>query len=349
MRTLIVDDEPAIRSLAAKVLLQSGAACQMAGSAEEALQRIGREPFDVVVIDIRLPGLSGLELARRLKQREPDTALLMLTGMSDPQSVIAAMQAGAADYVTKPFTPQALIEAFGRAAERRQVRLDATRAAGLRQAIVERTLEMQLLLADTGGDASALIQSYLAALRLRDTAAAVHAERVARLAADLGASLALPAPELERLANTALLHDIGKALLPDTVLSRAGGLSADDIQLVRRHPEYGFDVVRQIPAIAGCAPALLAQLEHWDGTGTPFGKRGDTILVEARVIAVANAFDVMTHPRPYAALRTAPEAVREIEACQGSMFDPDVVGALLAQFDLEPIVHDWPDDSRDHR
>jgi putative two-component system response regulator len=343
LRTLIVDDEPEIRSLAAKILTRSGTVCQMAGSAEEALLRVGREPFDVVVIDIRLPGLSGLELARRLQQREPDTALLMLTGTTDPESVIAAMQAGAADYVTKPFTPQVLLDAFGRAVERRRVRLDANRAAGLRQAIVERTLEMQLLLADTRGDAGMLVQSYLAALRLRDAAAAAHAERVARLAAQLGARLALTAPELEALDHAALLHDIGKALLPETVLSRPGGLSSDDIQLVRRHPEYGYDVVRQIPAIADCAPALLAQLEHWDGTGTPFGRRGEAVPVEARIIAVANAFDVMTHPRPHAELRSTLDAVREVENCQGTIFDPDVVDALLAQFDLEPRPDDWPD------
>lgn len=343
MRTLIVDDEPAIRSLAAKILTTSGTVCQMADSAEEALLRVGREPFDIVVIDIRLPGMSGLELARRLQQREPDTALLMMTGTSDPESVIAAMQAGAADYVTKPFTPGVLLDAFARAVERRRIRLDATRAAGLRQAIVERTLEMQLLLADTRGDPDALIQSYLAALRLRDAAAAAHADRVARLAVALGARLGLTGPVATALGHAALLHDIGKALLPETVLSRPGGLSAEDIQLVRRHPEFGYEVVRQIPAVAGCAPAVLAQLEHWNGTGTPFGRRGEAIPVAARVIAVANAFDVMTHPRAHAEQRQPLDAVREIENCQGTTFDPDVVGALLAQFDLEPRRDDWPE------
>ena len=343
MRTLIVDDEPAVRSLAAKILTRSGTVCQMAGSAEEALLRVGQEPFDVVVIDIRLPGMSGLELASRLQQREPDTALLMLTGNSDPESVIAAMQAGAADYVTKPFTAELLLDAFARAVERRRVRLDATRAAGLRQAIVERTLEMQLLLSDTRGDPDALVQSYLAALRLRDAAAAAHAERVARLAVELGARLALSALDVASLGHAALLHDIGKALLPETVLSRPGGLSAEDIQLVRRHPEYGYEVVRQIPAIADCGPAVLAQLEHWNGTGTPFGRRSAAIPVAARVIAVANAFDVMTHPRAHAELRTPLDAVREIESCQGTLFDPDVAGALLAHFDLEPRRDEWPD------
>lgn len=341
MRTLIVDDEPAIRSLAAKILTQSGTACQMAGSAEEALLRVGREPFDVVVIDIGLPGVSGLELARRLQQREPDTALLMLTGTTDPQSVIAAMQAGAADYVTKPFTAEGLLEAFGRAAERRRVRLDATRAAGLRQAIVERTLEMRLLLADTGGSAEAMIQGYLAALRLRDAGAAGHAERVALLAGQLGTRLELSPARLETLRHAALLHDIGKALLPETVLSRPGGLSKEDIELVRRHPEYGYELARQIPAITECGPVLLAQLEHWDGTGTPFGRRGAAIPQEARILAVANAFDVMTHPRSYAEQRSTTDGAREIESCQGTIFDPEVAGALLAQFDLEPRSDEW--------
>ena len=341
MRTLIVDDEPSMRRLVAKILSRSGAVCQMAASAEEALIRVVGEPFDIFFIDIWLPGLDGLELARRLQERDPDASLVMMTGQIDTGAVLLAMQAGAADYVVKPFGAEQLERAFGRAVERRRIRLDASRATGLRQAILERTLEMRLLLSDAGGTAQALAGSYLTALELRDGEAAAHASRVAAMSRAMGTLLDIADSDLDLLGHAALLHDIGKAALPVTVLSRPEPLSTADIQLIRRHPEFGFDVVRQVPALAPCAQTLLAQLEYYDGSGTPLGLRGSQIPLPARVIAVANALDVMTHPRPHAAERSVLDAARELESYAGSRFDPDVIAALLKHLGIEPFRDDW--------
>ena len=342
MRTLIVDDEPGVRSLVGKILSGAGSACEMAATAEDALERLTRERFDIALVDIQLPGMDGLTLARRIQQRDPDIALVMITGTSNVESVIAAMQAGAADYVVKPFGADALIRAHGRAADRRRIRLEAGRTAGLQQAIVERTLEIRLLLSQSVGTAQSLAHSYSAALRLRDPAAAAHAERVAALSRAVGVARGLGPDDLEVLELTAMLHDIGKFTLPNTLLARPDPLSADEVQVVRRHPEFGYDVLRNIPVLASCAPAVLAQLEHYDGTGTPLGLRRDQIPLAARIIAVANAYDVMTHPRAYAIAQSSVEALQEIEACAGTQFDPAPVLDLLTHFGVEPRLDDWP-------
>jgi response regulator RpfG family c-di-GMP phosphodiesterase len=343
MRTLIVDDEPGIRSLAGKILSRTGAVCEMADTAEEAIERLGRERFDVMLLDIRLPGMDGLTLAREVQKAHPDVALVMITGRTDVDAVIAAMQAGAVDYVTKPFGADALLRAFGRAEDRRRLSLDAHRAAGLQQAMAERTLEIRLLLSQPAESAQALVTSYLAALRLRNAQAAAHAERVAGLSRAIGVARGLPPGDLDLVERTAVLHDVGKFTLPDTLLTRPEPLTDDEVLIVRRHPEFGHEVLRGIPALAACAPAVLSQLEHHDGSGTPLGVRGELIPLAARVIAVANAYDVMTHPRPYAAQQSHLEALQEIEACGGTQFEPASVAALLAHFGVEPRVDDWDD------
>lgn len=342
MRTLIVDDEPGIRSLAGKVLSRAGSVCEMAATAEEALDRLSRERFDIAMLDIGLPGMDGLTLARRIQERDPDIALVMVTGTTNVESVIAAMQAGAADYVVKPFGADALIRAFGRAVDRRRIRLEAGRIAGLQQAVVERTLEVRLLLSQPAASAQGLAHSYLSALRLRDEGAASHAERVASLSRVLGVAAGLDQAGLDALERTAMLHDVGKFTLPETLLSRAEPLSSDEIQVVRRHPEFGHDVLRGIPILASCMPGVLGQLEHYDGTGTPLGLRAERIPLAARIIAVANAYDVMIHSRAYAQEQSSLEALQEIEACAGSQFDPTVVADLLAHFNVEPRRDEWP-------
>ncbi len=341
MRTLIVDDEPGMRSLAGKILSQTGAICEMASTAEEALERLGRERFDVMLLDIRLPGMDGLTLARQVQQLHPDIALVMITGSTDVESVTTAMQAGAVDYVTKPFSAEALVRAFGRAERRRRLSLEAGRSVGLQQAMAERTLEIRLLLSQPAESAQPLVASYLSALRVRNEPAASHAERVARLSRTIGAARGLAPADLELLDRAAILHDIGKFTLPDTLLLRAEPLTDEEIQIVRRHPEFGYQVLRGIPALADCAPSVLSQLEHQDGSGTPLGLRSEQIPLAARVIAVANAFDVMTHPRPYAVQQSDLEAAQEIEACAGTQFEPESVTALLSVFGIEPRVDSW--------
>jgi putative two-component system response regulator len=338
MRTLIVDDEPGVRSLAGKVLNGAGSVCEMAATGEEALERLTREHFDIALLDIGLPGMDGLTLARHVQQQHPDISLVMITGAANVDSVIAAMQVGAADYVIKPFGADALLRAFDRAADRRRIRLDAGRTAGLQQLIAERTLEVRLLLSTPTATAERLVHSFLTALRLRNEAAANHAERVAALSRAIGSARGLRANDLNLLEWTAMLHDVGKCIMPDSLMSQPEPMSHDELQVVRRYPEIGHDVLRGVPVLAGCAQSVLAQLEHYDGTGIPLGLRGEQIPLAARILAVANAFDVMTHPRRHEHEQSSIEALQEIEACAATQFDPAVVRDLLSHFGVEPSL-----------
>jgi putative two-component system response regulator len=345
MRVLIVDDEPAVRRLVANMLKQAGT-CEMAGTAAEALDRLAREHFDIGLIDIGLPETDGLTLARRIEERYPDMALVFVTGLASFEAAVSAMQVGAVDYLVKPFTAASLNRAFERAVERRRVRLDAARALGFQQVIAERTVEINLLLMRSGDSADALVASFLAGLRLRHPLAAAHAERVAALSRQIAAEMRIPSEEIEVAERVGVLHDLGKVALPDALLFSTDPLSPTEVQLVRRHPEFGHDVLRRVPALADCAEPVLSQLEHFDGSGTPVGLRGRRIPQAARVVAVANVYDVMTHERPHAPLQSQAEALRELSLCSGTQYDPDVLGAFFALMQYTPPRDEW-DTTRD--
>ncbi|HEX7086325.1 MAG TPA: HD domain-containing phosphohydrolase [Vicinamibacterales bacterium] len=341
MRALIVDDQASIRSVISKVLSRAGAACEMAGSGEEALERLARAPYDMVFIDLALPGMDGLALARITAHRYPDVPMVMITGSAKFETAVAAMQTGAVDYVAKPFSAQTLTAAFERAASHRRVRLQAARAHSFHQAITERTLEIRMLLSQPVESADALAKGFVAALAMRSAGMAAHVERVADLSRRIAAVLQLPAHEIDIVSRTALLHDVGKLVLPASLLDRQDRLTDEEIAVLRRHPELGYDVVSQVPALSDCADAVLAQLERHDGTGWPQGLRGERIPMAARVVAVANAFDVMTHPRPQGPQQTMEQALQELDACAGTQFDPLVVRALFAALGVQPPASDW--------
>ena len=129
--------------------------------------------------------------------------------------------------------------------------------------------------------------------------------------------------------------------MPDSLMLKLEPLSNEELQVVRRYPEIGYEVLRDVPVLAGCAQSVLAQLEHYDGSGTPLGLRGEQIPLAARIIAVANAYDVMTHPRGHEHEQSSVEALQEIEACAATQFDPAVVRDLLSYFGLEPRLDEW--------
>jgi putative nucleotidyltransferase with HDIG domain len=185
--------------------------------------------------------------------------------------------------------------------------------------------------ADGGQDyvfAQGAVDALLTALELRDAATAAHARRVADLATHIGGELFGRDGNLTTLRIAALLHDIGKLALSDGILGKSGPLNEDECTVMRRHPELGSRIAERAAALADAAEAIHSHQERFDGTGYPRNLRGTDIPLEARIIAVADAFDVITNERPYKRASTADDAVIEITRCAGTQFDPDVVGLL---------------------
>lgn len=327
-QVLIVDDDAAVRGVVAKVLANCGCICRMAGSGEEALHVLQRGPADVVFIDVNMPTMSGLELAERLSRDHPDTALVMLTGMTQFDTALAAIQSGAADFVAKPFKTGDLVRAHARAVERRETMLKARRSAELEREVTRQASALAHSLAESATTASGLVDAFLLALRARSETSAAHAYRVAELSVRIGQSLDLPPRELEVLRRAALLHEVGQLAVPDEALAEPGEDDAGRARLLRRTPQIGHDIVSRVPALADCARGILSHREQFDGSGFPLGLEGAAIPLSGRIIAVADAYDALTRASDGRS-RSSAEAVAEIERGVNARFDPTVVTGLL--------------------
>lgn len=334
---LIIDDEEPIRRLLA-MYLSEVYVCATASSADEAAALLAGESFNLVITDITMPGTSGIELCQLVQQAYPETVVIMVSGMTDIKCAIEAMRHGAFDYITKPFDlPQVMLSV------ERALRYQALVAAkrnyeqSLEETVRIRTGELRGLNDNLNQMLEALYQNYRATLRAlagaleaRDVETAGHSDRVVAYSLRLGRELGLTHKELIALEQGALLHDIGKIGVRDSILLKCGALTPNEWVEMREHISFGLRIIDGIDFLSGAAPVVGSHHERYDGSGYPLGLSGDSIHINARIFAVADAFDAITSDRPYRRSASYENARDEIVANSGSHFDPEVVKAFLS-------------------
>ena len=327
-RVLVADDEPEIRNVLTDLL---GAACECVsvGSAEEALEVLGARRFDLVVSDIMMPGMSGLEMIPHVRAASPEAVVIMISGVQTVESAIDALRAGAFDYIMKPFDLHHVEVAVGRALEHKSLRDAKLRYENhLEQMVAQRTSELDRAVGSLEDAYRMTLKALTAALETRDHETHGHSERVVSFSLRLGRELGLGAEQLTALEFGALLHDIGKIGVPDAILRKPASLDGDEWARMRLHPLYGQRILEGIEFLRGAGRVVAQHHEQWDGSGYPQGLRGDEIDLNARIFAVADAFDAMTSDRVYRRGRPYEVAVAELEDYAGRQFDPDVVAAF---------------------
>ncbi|HEV2880831.1 MAG TPA: HD domain-containing phosphohydrolase [Pyrinomonadaceae bacterium] len=325
---LIADDEQEIRNVLYE-LLSGEYDCQLVSSAEAALARLRAMRFDVIVSDINMEGMSGLEMIPHVAEIAPDAVVVMVSGAQTVESAIEALRAGAFDYVTKPFDLRHVEAAVRRALEHKRLREAKRRYENyLEELVAERTAELDRTLATLEDSYRMTLKALAAALETRDRETHGHSERVVSFSLRLGRELKLTGEELRSLEFGALLHDIGKIGVPDAILHKPAQLCAEEWVNMRRHPVHGQQILRGIEFLEGAARVVGQHHEKWDGTGYPAGLRGEEIDLNARIFAVADAFDAITSDRVYRAGRSYEVAVAELEEFAGRQFDPAVVAAF---------------------
>ncbi len=341
IKILIIDDEPNVLSVLYSLLSPSHE-CKTAGSAIEALEYLKEESYDLVLSDIMMPGMTGLELLAEITRLSRETVVIMISGNLNIQSAIEAMRRGAFDYVTKPFNLSDVETAVARAI-RHQSLLKANQQyeQHLEQLIGVRTNELTIANTNLNTTLEKLYMNYratlhalAAALEARDVETKGHSERVVAYCLRLGKEIGLTDRQLITLEHGALLHDIGKIGVPDGILLKRGALTEDEWTHMRRHVEYGAQILRGIDFLEGATQIVSQHHERYDGSGYPHRMEGDQICLGARIFAVADAVDAMTSDRPYRAGRSFDDAADELIRCSGAHFDPTVVQAF-AQVPLD--------------
>jgi cyclic di-GMP phosphodiesterase len=333
---LIIDDEEPIRRLLA-LYLSDEYTCVTAASADEGTAMLSASTFNLVMTDITMPGTSGIELCQFINQAYPETVVIMVSGMTDINYAVEAMRHGAFDYVVKPFDLSRVLMAVERGLKYQGL-IAAKRLyeQSLEETVRLRTSELRSLNEDLNQMLEALYQNYRATLRAlagaleaRDFETAGHSDRVVAYSLRLGRELGLAHKELIALEQGALLHDIGKIGVRDSILLKCGALTEPEWEEMREHINHGLRIISGIDFLKGAAPVVGQHHEKYDGSGYPSGLMGDMIHINARIFAVADAFDAITSDRPYRKSAPYADARTEIVANSARHFDPDVVNAFL--------------------
>ncbi len=337
-RVLVVDDNQSVRDVLRDGLTAAGYDVTTAPAAHEAREKFqdGRG-FDLVLCDIDMPGESGTELLAWLKKTDPELAVVMVTGIDDASTAVNAMLSGASDYVCKPFSLTEGRARTAQALEKRRLRLDNRKyQVHLERLVEERThevLEAMHRIRNLNDDLRSAYDNTLSALMIaldyRDNETQGHSLRVIRYTERLAQELGILEPELTDIRRGAMLHDVGKIGIPDAVLRKPAKLDAAEWAIMKRHPELGWEMLRDIPFLRVPAEIVLCHQERYDGTGYPRGLKGDGIPVGARIFAVADTFDAMTSDRPYRQALSYERTRQELIDFSGAQFDPLVVEAFL--------------------
>jgi putative two-component system response regulator len=328
---LIVDDEALIRKLLCQELLEKGYTCKEANGAQHMLETLGGDTPELVILDIKMPGKSGIDLLPEIKASYPDTAVIMATAVVETGIAIECMKRGADDYICKPFNLEEVALSVGRTLEKRKLQLKIKEYQQyLEDRVGMQTQEIRKLFLGA-------IESLVFALEAKDKYTAGHSRRVTDIALAIGSELGLSTNEMEDLRWGSLLHDVGKIAIDKLVQNKPGRLTRVEYEHIMIHANVGARIVR--PVVNKKVVEIIEHHhDHYDGSGLHQTIAGQDIPLEARILAVADAFDAITSDRPYRVVMSVEEALDEIMRCTGTQFDPVVANAFLKAKSTETVV-----------
>ncbi len=305
-RIFVVDDDEEIRRLLRQLLTPAGYVVEEFGTAEAVLEQIRQEPPDLVLLDLRLPDLSGHEVLEAIRA-DPATRLLpvvMLTGYATTAERVRAQAEGVTDFISKPFSPHELLPRV-------------------------RALVMLKQFADEHEHAERVILTLAKTIDARDPYTAGHSGRVADWADRIAERLGMDAAARNDMRRGALFHDIGRIVIPDTILRKPGVLTAEERHVIEEHPTVGFDLLEPMKTMRRALPIVHGHHERLDGSGYPQGLSAPDITLPVRIVAVADVFDALVSDRAYRRAFSLPSALEVLsEGVRENWWDGDVVEAL---------------------
>lgn len=340
---LVVDDDRRIQRLISRVLEKRGDVVCGATEVREARDWLAVESFALVLLDVAMPGESGLVLLDELARRRPDVVVVMLTASDSPELAETAFELGAYGYMVKPFRPSELLIGVANALRRREAEL-ANRAhrERLEELVVEQTASLEETLGrlrrserDLRLSREETVRRLARAVEARDSETGRHVERASAVCELIALRLGLDAERCELIRVAMPLHDIGKIVIPDSLLRKPGALTEKERTVFERHARVGHEI------LAGSGSELLelaatmavTHHERFDGSGYPMGLAGSSIPLEGRIAAVADVFDALVRDRPYRRALPLDQALAIMRAGRGTEFDPEVLDAFFDSLD----------------
>jgi putative two-component system response regulator len=337
---LIVDDNEPLRRWAERVIGDRGYTCDGAGGAADARECLEHGAYSLVLLDVNMPGESGMELLSHMRGAHPATAVVMITGEDDPKLAMTAIEHGAYGYMVKPLRSGELLINVANALHRRWHEQESRRLMqGLEDTVDDRSQKLKAALEDLRlSESKVFVAQAETILRLarivefRDDATGHHVQRMSFYCEILARQLGLSEHHCELLRLSSQLHDVGKVAIHDSILCKPGRLTALEQEVMETHAEIGYEMLAGSTSEVVQMGALVARTHHerWDGNGYPRGLAGEEIPRDGRIAAVADVFDALTSDRVYRPAFPPRLAVEKMQAERGSHFDPELLDAFIA-------------------
>jgi putative two-component system response regulator len=351
---LLVDDDLTLRRWEQRVLEDQGYVCQIAGDGPEAQAALSNGEFALALLDVNLPGQSGIDLLAHIRQAHPQTAVLMVTGEDDLALATRAIELGAYGYLVKPVRAGELVINVVNALHRRR------RDAELRQRVTrlewqreEAEQQLRRLLVRDADDAELIsvlesdtARRLMRVAEFRDEETGQHMARMGLYCELLARRCGLPEDDCTRLRRASELHDIGKIAIPDRILLKPGRLTGEERRVMQTHSKVGYRLLADGDSdlLRTAALTALTHHERWDGSGYPRGLAGERVPVQGRIAAVADVFDALTSDRVYRPAFPVGMALEMMESERGRQFAPVTLDALHDSFDeIERVRRSYPD------
>lgn len=336
-RILVVDDEETIRLALRKFLRSRGYEVDVAANGPAALELLNTEHYALMLSDVRMPEMSGIELVPLARQKDEDLAIIMLTAVNDAPTATEAFSQGALDYMMKPVELSELEVALERAIAKRAEGIEKRRIEALiREEVKLRTAELEKEKETLRVLTVSIPQTLINAMEAKDEYLRGHSTRVADLAAQVGRQLGLDEETISDLHLAGRLHDVGKIGIREEVLHKPDRLTDEEFNHVKTHVKIGCDILEPLPHLKRVKQFVADHHEHYDGSGYPVGVTGDNISIGGRVLTVCDSFDALTSKRPYRDPMTPEGAIDFMKSEVGRLFDVNAYEALR-QVVLGPV------------
>ncbi len=328
-KILVIDDELAPRE-SIRLVLKDRYSVSTASGGVEGLDFMAQNPVDLVVLDIKMPGMDGITALQEIKRRHPDTEVVLLTAYASVETAKSAIRFGAFDYLTKPFDKNDVVKVVEKGLEKKR----ANEGQKLeRESLIDRTKYLEGLVNRARENVMMCYEGTVKALILtidaKDHYTFDHSEHVSRLSSSIAQAIALSNNIVKKIEHAAIIHDIGKIGVDENILKKNGPLIEEEFLEIKKHPNIGATIVQSVPFLEDAVPVILYHHERYDGKGYPEGLKGEEIPLTARIVMVADAIDAMTHARPYRASLPVNKVISELRDNAGTQFDPLIVDAIL--------------------
>lgn len=331
-KILIVDDEEAVCHILDKRLSMEGYFCKTSNNGKEALEHFYKDSFSLIISDIKMPEMNGIELLKRVKAIHPKMKMIMVTAYPEIEMAVEAMKFGAYDFLIKPVDLELVVLSVKRALESKRLEEEIEAYHNrLEELVEERTAKLRQAYRILKKAHLDSVKVLVEAIDAKDPYTRGHSDRVKKMSLRIARGFGFSEERLEALEYGALLHDIGKIGIKDEILQKQGPLSPEEYQIIQAHPLIGEKIVEGVEFFRDKIPMIRHHHEHYDGKGYPDGLAGEKIPLEARIITVPDAFDAMTSIRPHRKVRPLQEVLEEMEKFRGTQFDPQILDYFIKE------------------